>query len=342
MVDFAALWAKLEHKRREEIDEETWRELHAPETLEYLMNLINDPNHSVSAYSGRTLALIGEAAIPSMLEATQNPDRRVRVNAVEALSWLDYPDSRVSSRLVEILQHDPDGWIRGEAVYALAEMIQFADIPEVYPLLEHADLALRIFSAYILREKAGVQGVKALIDLIRYPITGDRHEIEYAVKALVGIGKPAVPDLLAALHDDDEFMRQQIINVLGLIGDETAFPAIVNALKDESRDVREAVVYALGNFGESALPALYEAFLNSELRWAAEVVLRHPRAVPGLLKLLRHDDEEVRNYAASTLWLIHIDTQDTILLKMLIEHLKDEDVRVQRAVANTLQSGINH
>jgi len=84
------------------------------------------------------------------------------------------------------------------------------------------------------------------------------------VEALGAAGAPAVPALIQALGDRNEYVRRAACWALGAIGDPQAIPAIVQALVTRKRDVREAAAEALGHIGDAeAIPALMGALQDS-------------------------------------------------------------------------------
>ena len=92
-------------------------------------------------------------------------------------------------------------------------------------------------------------------------------------EALVKIGPPTVPALIAALEDEDKQVRRWAASALGRIGLDVrrgerggAFPAakeavlvLIAALKDEDEQVRTDAVRALVKIGPVAVPALIAA-----------------------------------------------------------------------------------
>jgi hypothetical protein len=70
----------------------------------------------------------------------------------------------------------------------------------------------------------------------------------WAAQALGGFGKqaePAVPDLAAALKDEDKTVRMGAAYALGEVGSKDAEPALAEAGKDPEKEVREAAAFAL-------------------------------------------------------------------------------------------------
>ena len=81
--------------------------------------------------------------------------------------------------------------------------------------------------------------------------------------------KDAVPSLMAALEDDDLFVRLDAAAAFGHIGPEAALaiPALVQALTNQHRGVRFNSAYSLGllgNLAKDAVPALKVALNDAD------------------------------------------------------------------------------
>jgi HEAT repeat protein len=139
-----------------------------------------------------------------------------------------------------------------------------------------------------------------------------RHE---AADALVNIGSPAVPVLIAALQDSDTNLRWRAASVLSDLGTEAspAVPALTKALQDEDGQVRLYATLALGNIGMAAKPA-----------------------VPSLMAALQDKDLYVRIYAPSALRKIGVEAK--VAVPALIGALKDDNARVRLNAAYALGS----
>jgi hypothetical protein len=117
-----------------------------------------------------------------------------------------------------------------------------------------------------------------------------------AAEALVRIGKPAVPALIATLKYGDWGVRKKAAETLGEIGDDSAVPALIAALKEGGRGenywmatdwAAEAAVEALVKIGKAAVPALIAALTDKDkyMRyWAAKALVKigDVSAVPAL------------------------------------------------------------
>ncbi|HXX55625.1 MAG TPA: HEAT repeat domain-containing protein [Methanoregula sp.] len=79
-----------------------------------------------------------------------------------------------------------------------------------------------------------------------------------AVSALAGAGRPAVPDLIAALGSHHAVVRLGSAGALGTIGDPRAVPALARLLEsDRVEEVRWQAAIAMGRIGSrEALPVL--------------------------------------------------------------------------------------
>ncbi len=157
-----------------------------------------------------------------------------------------------------------------------------------------------------------------------------------AVEALGNLSsEAAIPGLLNALKDSDEFVRESAAEALGNISSEAVIPRLLNALKDSDEDVHGSTVQVLGNLSsEAIIPGLLNALEDSDedvRRRAAETLgdIGGEAAIPGLLSALEDSDDFVRWIAAEALGRIGNEAAVPVLLNAL-KH-SDEDVR-ERAV----------
>jgi HEAT repeat protein len=128
-----------------------------------------------------------------------------------------------------------------------------------------------------------------------------------AVRALVGMGPAAVPNLLPALRDDCGAVRREAAADLGRLGPDAA-PAVDDLavlLRDDDVRVRTAATLTLGLMGpaaEAAVPGLIRVLAGPHLilsRLAAQSLSRIGlAAVPSLTGALRSGDKYARREAA--------------------------------------------
>jgi len=136
-------------------------------------------------------------------------------------------------------------------------MASFQTSQEAWTALnENDDVETRAAAIVYLGERRYAPAVTRLSELVRQSDPGTRY---LAAKALGQIGdeaEAAVPTLLAALRDNDMFLRAGITGALIRIGPPSV-PGLTKALFDPSSAVKRAACKALGKIGsERAVPAL--------------------------------------------------------------------------------------
>ncbi len=231
------------------------------------------PDEHLREKAARTLGLMGDPrAVGALVEALRDIHPRVR----KAAAWsLGQTGRRKGVEPLIASLEDPDGEVREEAAEALvrigtpalqplvtvlregsgeqrrrvAEVIgRFYRSPDSKPLanafllamLKEGDPWSRARTAAILGELGQEWAVEPLIEALYFYNVRDA-----ARKALVMIGKPAVPALAAALKHHHIAVRKAAAEVLKEIGDERAVGPLLSALKDKDWEVREAARAAL-------------------------------------------------------------------------------------------------
>jgi HEAT repeat protein len=144
-------------------------------------------------------------------------------------------------------------------------------------------------------------------------------------------------DLLSAMHDRNEIVRERAATALAQLGTPDALHALINGLDDTHAFVRNRCAYLLGaSRHANAIDPLMEllnhrdASSRSVAAWALGVLTAR-EAVPALLRLLQDSAPVVRGNAA---WALG-EFADESLIPPLIGRLKDTspDVRAKAAWA---------
>ncbi|MDD5135742.1 MAG: HEAT repeat domain-containing protein, partial [Candidatus Omnitrophica bacterium] len=237
-------------------------------------------------------------------------------------------------------------------------------VPELIKAFEEShDSAKNVANA--LCEIADPRTVQVLIKILKgnygYNTSKD------AAKALVKIGKSTVPLLLEALMDESsrEGYNVEVLKVLIDIKDARSVSSLLKisaSMSDWDKDVKGPVVEAIVAMGRSAVPVLTEALKDSDKNirenaagilsrlkfmpetesdkiayaiarhdWGRLVEIGSP-AIPLLIKALKDQDSDIRQYAAETLGKIG----DKEALPALNEALKDEKDEVGVSIAIAL------
>lgn len=87
-----------------------------------------------------------------------------------------------------------------------------------------------------------------------------------AISALISIGRPAVPDLIVALHHADTWKRYGAALVLAKVGDKRCIGPLIGVLRNDPKpSIRNNVAFFLGRLRTSAaIPALEEALHDQD------------------------------------------------------------------------------
>jgi len=159
-------------------------------------------------------------------------------------------------------------------------------------------------------------------------------------RAIVSHRKQTTLNNVAALGNEDSWLRRAAARALGELGDRRAVQPLSRALEDLSYTVRQGAAYALGRLADADSVDPLAAALEDSIavvRLAAARALGRvggPAVVSALAKALKDDWHDVR--ASATRSLGAIGTTD--VLGPLGEALKDEieEVRIEamRALAN--------
>jgi HEAT repeat protein len=234
--------------------------LQDPRSIETLIVVLQDKVPAVREEACRAIQAIGEASIPPLLKRLQDPNWRVRLRAVEALSLLK-PQAAVAP-LMNLVANDTDSAVRQDAVRALGQIGDAHAIPLLLDSLTTPSLQLKAIEA--LGNLRAVEALPPLMALVR-SLPADAYEdrmegctdpqykqelppLEAAVKALANIGDPqAVPVLMQALNST--LLRQEAAEALTHFGSAAKTP-LLQLLKNTKNDnLRRHVLESLASLG---------------------------------------------------------------------------------------------
>ncbi len=211
------------------------------------------------------LADYGAVAVPSLLQALNRPEIRIRVGAVRALAEIR-PAAKVPPSALLNAMHDVAPEVRAEATTNMPQLSRSS--PEAVPALVSAladkDETVRSAAAYALYQ-LGPKSAPAIPLLIRALEDKNGTVQKNAAMALGSIGpdaRAAVPTLIKSLrrnnHEDYEF----VVALRGIgPGAVEAVPALIEILgKSESMGgIAASVLGAIGPGAKAAVPALIAA-----------------------------------------------------------------------------------
>ncbi len=186
--------------------------------------------------------------------------------------------------------------------------------------------------------RAKIKFEGAFEDVLRALHNNDEEIREEAVRALGELCDPrAVEPLIDSLSDENRYIRREAAKSLGRIGDERAIPALINALKDEDRYGREGAAEGLGEMGEKAFEPLILAIHDQDwhVRMGAAIALRiigNKEALDALIHAMKDENRFVRREVVKSLGRIG----DHRVVDPLIAALKDTDRSVRMRAVSAL------
>jgi HEAT repeat protein len=247
------------------------------------------------------ISLVGGANAPpaseatplaDWLEALKAPDATVRREAVQAIGGLGPEAETAVPALVEALRDD-DANVRAGAARALGAVGPGARsaIPALIEALSEPGYELTV-----------QDGLPSYVP------------VWFTVGSALGdIGPAALPDLIAAVDDEDPRVYGGAAEGLHRLGPEAkeAVGPLIKLLKTGDHSARGAAIHALKGIGpaaEAAVPALVEALDHEDFHtqyWACQALREigpgAKAAVPVLIRLLKEDVASVRRHAAQAL-----------------------------------------
>ena len=171
------------------------------------------------------------------------------------------------------LLNDPDWVVRREAVITLGEMGDERCVDPLARALRDGDWQVREVAIEAMGQ-VGSPAVETLLKLLRDwevrkyailalgrirdervldPLMLQLRSDEFkddAINALVELGEPSVPKLIAALRDKDENVRKSAVLALGRIKNSEAITPLIEMLKDKDWFTRLTAAAALESIGD--------------------------------------------------------------------------------------------
>lgn len=213
-----------------------------PELLRDPEPLVRDAAVRVAAYSG----------IPScfdlVFELANTGDAAVCRAALAHLPMLD--DIRVTPSLIQALQ-DNDPRIRATAVNALAEVEDPQVVPWLQRALSDSDVWVRYHAARALRHADFER--HSLEALTSCALHDAAMQVRIsATEALGDYGSAAIPTLLIVAEDSESDLAQAAICSLGNTQSSSVIPWLTEKLRSSDQTVASAAVRALGQSRQPA------------------------------------------------------------------------------------------
>lgn len=212
----------------------------------------------------------------TIMQQIKHPNISERSKAVLALAREDYRQDDVLDVLLDALRDETDILVREDISFSLMQLGDYA-IDALVDLLQDDDANVRHHAAHTLGKIGNPVVIDALVNVLNDSSDTVVHKTVYAlgqigdaraveglvtilghpnadvqtnlVKALTAFGTTSIPHLIAQLGHQNWAVREQAVDILGQIQDETVIPLLQQALYDSDWRVRLSAVNAIGHFG---------------------------------------------------------------------------------------------
>lgn len=240
-----------------------------------LLERLKDPDHDVRKFVADILGNIGDrSSIPALVEALRDPDANVSAAAAENLGKIG--DPRAAAPLVEALGTG-DVWFRYSVLGALTRIGEPVPFSVFAPLV--SDTLLKRPVLECLGAVGDRDAVPVLLDALQDRVRAAREAAACALSRLRGRlpavyvremddllaglrGKPCVEDLIASLDTTERTVREAIVGLLALIGDERAAGSLLEGCRDER--LRRTCLQGFRTMGEGAMTTLLAAYSEAD------------------------------------------------------------------------------
>lgn len=275
---------------------ESLGKLRDPRAIEPLVVVLGDDNRFVRTRVAKALVDIGEAAIPSLIDALRDTDNDLRSNAAWALEKLNWkPEDPRHRLLFAIAQQNWEACIElGEAAVEFLIALLFENASDI-----------RANVTGVLGRIGDRRAVQPLIALLS---DGNYDIRARAATALGQIGdERALEGLILSLHDQAWQVRANAAAALGQLHNALAVQSLLNIAYDSDADVRTSVAEALGLIGDNrAMDMLLVMLRDKEPLVSASAAgalgrLGDLRVIPPLAEVLHHPHPFVRAMGAYAL-----------------------------------------
>ena len=207
-----------------------------PAVIDYLINVLKDPEWWVRVRAVEALEQLGDRAVPSLLVSLEDEDKEVRRRSAMALEQIGYVE-----RLLEEYGQEK---YRPSLRKTLFLVTQAGVIESITDKLIRSEDHLKKRIVRLLGEARVKEASGPLLELL-----ADTSEWTLKSRIIECLGrlgtKEAIPSLIDCLRNREFWVRKSAVEALGLLGAKNVEDDIVGILNDPSSYARESALTAL-------------------------------------------------------------------------------------------------
>ncbi len=280
-------------------------------------------------------AFSSEEIRAAMFQLLKDPNKNVRMAALEGLAGMDIP---VPAQVICKLLRDPDMMVQSKAIETLIRLNDASTVKYLIEYLQDESEYIRRAAVEVLNEVGDTRAIKDLLMALR---DQDWWVRVRSADALGSIGGPRVVDaVLALIRDKDPFLRRTAVEILNTSKDERAFASLVEALKDEDWWVRERAADALASMGnEKAVKPLRELLGKDpqtvQVAIRALASLGDVESVQDLIKALATNHPSVQKEAIAALSQLADENNAEQVQKAVTQMISINDEEIKALASET-------
>ena len=330
--------------------------------IKTLLTLLDDPKSLVRTNTVVSLGILKETiAVPALLARLKDDSFTVRGQAAESLGVIG--DPRLFPTLQSLAQKDEIEYVRMHALQALARLDNKRAYASIVHALDDADPAVRETAAELLETSDNKNAVSILVThlndtvlyvriqvilalgrsqstaAVPYLVTlyqsPDELSSTTAIDALLQMGEPAIPHLLAMVKTGTARSRAQLIAAFGKMKDPRITTALLSMIDQDNSDA-ECAMGPLVCIGPEIVPLVLPMLKTGSNVGAehATIILTQFRtqAVPALMPLLTDQDPRIQLRAISALGRM----QDPRAIPQIITFLGNADATIANMAEDAL------
>jgi serine/threonine-protein kinase len=280
-----------------------------------------------------TLAGLGQGAVPIIIDAFSNADKKQAAALASVLA--DLVDERSFPLFADGLKHADRRCASGVA-WALSNSTNYST-DRLLALLGEDDISMAMMSD-ILRSQAERLNIRNLVNRA-YQLD---HQDQIAAFKLVRefVGADMLPELIARIDGGDRQARVQLIQIISKFKRPEVAKVLERLLKDTDRNVRQACVEGLLQFNKiQDIEVVCAMLCDPDFGVQGKAVellvqLKDPGTVPHLVDALKDESEYTRRSAVEVL----NELADADSIKYLLNAIGDNDWWVRSRACDALAS----